>query len=230
MKRSLARLLRYAYLLLVAVCGAYLGLHIVRQTGWYKDRLYHILVTGGAKEQLHAASALAQLNAQEHLLRAMKAEAPAVHDLARRALEHLWFNAAGDEAYQLTQAAYKAAGEEKFDDALSILNRLTSKYPKFAEGWNRRASVYWQMGDWEKSIADCERTLALNPNHYGAWQGIGICHLQLGNVAEACRSLRAALRIAPHDAPTRNSLHRCEELLRMYPNPLTKPRRGEEWL
>jgi Tfp pilus assembly protein PilF len=57
----------------------------------------------------------------------------------------------------------------------------------------------------------------LNPNHYGAWQGIGVCQLQLGDVDGACRSLRLALKIAPYDADTRRSLEKCEELMRVLP-------------
>ena len=59
-----------------------------------------------------------------------------------------------------------------------------------------------------------ERALKLNPNHYGAWQGLGVCQLKLGDLAGACKSLRAALGIAPHDKSTRESLEHCEELLR----------------
>ena len=159
------------------------------------------------------------------MLRALKSDSAEVRDLARRALEYLWFNAAGEEAYQLTQSAFQASEKGDRAGALKILNRLVERYPKFAEGWNRRASVHWELGAYDKSIADSERALALNPNHYGAWQGIGVCRLKQGDVAEACRCLRAALRIAPHDRVTRDSLRRCEELLRTRPEPRrdTKP-------
>ena len=203
-------------------CVSYLGLRSVRQTAWYKDRLYGQLMTGSAEEQLRAASALAQVGAQEHLLAGLKSEGEESRKLAQRALEYVWFNAAGQEAYEWMQSAHQEAGKKHFQQAITILDRVVQRYPRYAEGWNRRASVYWQMGDYEKSIADCERTLRLNPNHYGAWQGIGVCRLELGDLAEACRSLRAALKIIPYDEPTRRSLRRCEELLRTFPNPLSK--------
>jgi tetratricopeptide (TPR) repeat protein len=85
--------------------------------------------------------------------------------------------------------------------------------PRFAEGWNQRASVLWQMGQYEKSIRDSERAVTLNPNHYGAWQGMGVCRLKLGEIVEACRCLRAALKIVPYDTPTREALESCEQLL-----------------
>lgn len=219
MKTLLLWLTRWLCLLVFLCGGIYFTLHGVHHSTWYKERLYRQLLAGNRQEQLRAASALALVGGQKQLLAAIKSETPPVRELARRSLEYLWFNEAGEEAYQMTQAAHKAAEKENFQDALAILNRLIEKYPKYAEGWNRRASVYWQMGNYEKSITDCEQALVLNPNHYGAWQGLGVCRLHVGDIAAACRSLRAALRIAPYDEAARDSLQRCEKLLRPYPYP-----------
>ena len=224
MKLARALLFRGCYLLVMAFCAAYLVTHFIQRTGWYKERLYQRLFASGGEERLRTAGGLVRFGGQEQLLRALKSDDAGVRDVARRALEILWFNAAGDEAYQLTQAAFRASEKSDHLGALKILNRLVEKFPKFAEGWNRRASVHWELGEYEKSIADSERALALNPNHYGAWQGIGVCRLKLGDVAEACRCLRAALKIVPHDPVTRESLHRCEELLRTHPEPGRKTR------
>ncbi|HXG47586.1 MAG TPA: tetratricopeptide repeat protein [Methylomirabilota bacterium] len=220
MKAFLTRLLRWLYVGLVGFCTAYLVFHFIRQTDWYKDHLYHQLVEGTPRQQFRAANLLAQLGSEVHLLSALKVETPAVHELAQRALEHLWFNAAGEEAFEMTEAASREAQKKNFSQSLAILDRLVARFPNYAEGWNRRASVHWQMGDYRQSLADCERALALNPRHYGAWQGIGICHLQMGRVVEACEALRQARRIVPHDASTRRLLRKCEELLRVYPHPL----------
>lgn len=203
--------------MILLFCGAFLAMQALRHTGWYKQRLSAQLLSGDHRQQVMAAAALVQLGAEQQLLDALKLNQPEAREVARRALEYLWFNAAGDEAYQLLQAAHQAAEKEDWKQALAILNRLTGTFPKFAEGWNRRAAVHWQMGECAESLADCERTLALNPHHYGAWQGLGICRLQEGDVAEACRCLRAALKIIPHDEATRETLRRCEELRRTYP-------------
>jgi tetratricopeptide (TPR) repeat protein len=214
-----SRLLRRLCLLVILFCVGYLAMQGIRHTPWFKQRLFTRLLTGEYQQQLHAAVTLAQLGAQEQLLAGLKAESATARELARRSLEFLWFNAAGDEAYQLLQAAYQTAEQGAHEAALAILDRLVEKFPRFAEGWNRRAAVLWELGRHAESLADCERALALNPNHYGAWQGIGICRLQQGDVSEACRCLRAALQIAPHDEATRQSLQQCEELLRVYPHP-----------
>ncbi len=219
MSRIVRFALRWFYLLAVVCCLSYLAAHLIQHSPWYQQHLYRQLVEGDGTERLEAAGALAQLGCEEYLLEALKCENPNVRTVARRALEHLWFTAAGDEAYHLTMTAYQEANQENHQTALAILNRLVEKFPGYAEGWNRRASVYWEMGQYDKSMTDCERTLKLNPQHYGAWQGIGICKLQAGDIAGACEALRQALRINPYDEPTRQSLRRCEELLRIYPHP-----------
>jgi tetratricopeptide (TPR) repeat protein len=216
-KIVLLLLARWLCVLVVTFSAAFLTMHYGRRTNWYKDHLFQQLNRGDARQRLHAASVLAQVGGERQLLDGLKADVPEVHTLARRALEHLWFSAAGTEAYALMESACQAVEQEEFKEALRILDRVTARYPHYAEGWNRRAEALWHLGRYAESRGDCERALELNPNHYGAWQGIGICHLQLGDLDEACRSLRCALSIAPHEESTRRALQKCEELRRACP-------------
>ena len=207
-------MIRVAGLALLVGCSSFLLFHFGQRTPWFKQYLYHRMLAGGESQRLRAASMLVQLGGQKQLVQALQVNEPAPREVAKKALEYLWFNAAGPEAFQLLQTAYRAAEQEDFNSALELLNRVVGKYPNFAEGWNQRASVYWKMGDYEKSIADSRRVVGLNPNHYGAWQGLGICQLKLGDVAEACRCLRVAQKLLPHDEATHKALQNCEELLR----------------
>ena len=216
-KNVLKYLARWLYILAVTFSIGFLAIHFGRRTPWYKDHLYQQLLSGDADTRLTAATKLALVGAEKQLLQGLKEESPDVHAVAQRGLEHLWFSAAGVKVYRMMDEACQASDREDFKGAMRVLDEVTSKYPKFAEGWNRRGAVLWQMGQFQKSIADCRRALSLNPNHYGALQGLGICHLQLGDVEEACRSLRLALSIAPHDESTRRSLLKCEAFLRKHP-------------
>lgn len=215
---------RWLWLWIIAGSATYLGLYGIQRTDWYQARLYRQLADGTPPQQRQAASMLARLGAEKLLLASLRCDSSTARDYGRRGLEYLWSNAAGAEAYAMAEAADKAAQNKEYQGALGILDRLIAEHPRFAEGWNRRASVYCELGEIEKSIADAERALALNPNHYGAWQGLGLCRLQQGSMAEACRCLRSALKIIPHDQPTRDSLHRCEELLRTF---LPRGKRGK---
>jgi tetratricopeptide (TPR) repeat protein len=220
-------LLRAVYIALIAGCSVFLTLHFFQRSSWYQQHLYKQLLGGNEAQRLRAASTLVQLGGQKHLLEAMKADQPDARAVAKKALEYLWFNAAGPKAFGLTQAAYHAAERREFGEALALLDRLTREYPNFAEGWNQRASVLWQMGEYRKSIKDSEHAIELNPNHYGAWQGMGVCRLKLGEIPAACRCLRAALKILPHDTATREALEKCEELLPK-PAPVPPPSPGSE--
>ena len=213
-KKALMYVARWMYILAVTFSIGFLTVHFVRQTAWYKKHHYGLLLSGSPEQRLRSATALALVGGESELLEALKAEEPAVHTVARRGLEYLWFTAAGKDAFKMVEESVEASEKEEFKKALSILDRVTAQHPSFAEGWNRRAAVLWQTGQFEKSIVDCERALKLNPNHYGALQGLGICQLQLGEVREACKSLRLALKVSPHDKVTLLSLERCEDFLR----------------
>jgi len=213
---ALKYLARWLCIFAVTMSIGFLTVHFARLTPWYKNHLYRQLLSGDADARLTAATKLALVGGERQLLEGLKTENPDVHSVAQRGLEHLWFSAAGSKVYQMMEAACQAADREDFKEALRILDQVTSKHPKFAEGWNRRGTVLWQKGEFQKSISDCQRALALNPNHYGALQGLSVCHLQLGNVEEACRSLRLALKIAPYEESTRRSLLKCEGFLRKH--------------
>jgi tetratricopeptide (TPR) repeat protein len=215
--------LRQAGVLLVAFCIAWVLFQGAQRTSWFKERLYRELLAGDESQKLRAVTLLADVGAEKQLLRALTAEDERVFEMARRGLDHLWFNSAGKAAFGLMEKAYHLAEEQRYSEAVAVLDTIVKRYPKYAEAWNRRAAALWQLGDYKASLNDCQRTLILNPNHYGAWQGLGVCQLQMGELDEACRSLRMALRIAPQDKVARRCLQKCEELMRRVPGQLAIP-------
>ena len=220
-------LLRKLYSFFAAFVVVYAAFYFGQYTSWNKERLYQRLLSGDRRQKISAAFDLAWLGGQDQLLRALKSPFASVREIAADSLWNLWFHAAGQEAFRLAQSANVAMERQKFPEALAILNQIIAKYPNFAEGWNRRAVLYWQRGQYEESIADCKRVVALNPHHFGAWQGMGLCQLHVGELADACQSFRAALKINPHDRGLRRMLQQCEELLRKL-----SPRRSEtlDWV
>ena len=95
MKFFSRRVLGRLYVLVTLLCASFLILQGVRHSPWYSQRLYRQLLAGSEAEQRHAASALAQIGAQDQLLRALQAENAPARDMAQLGLEYLWFNSAG---------------------------------------------------------------------------------------------------------------------------------------
>ena len=216
--RFFTPLLRRLYVLLGAFLFVYGSVLLVENSEWNKERLYRKLISGEREEKLAAVADLIYFKGQVQLVRALQSKSVAVRSIAISSLWDLWFHAGGEEAFQMIKVADQAAERGAIKEALAVLTSLTQEYPDFAEGWNRRGTLYWQLGKDENAIADARKVIALNPDHFGAWQGMGMCQLRLGDWASASKSFRAALKINPHDRSLRDLLWRCEELFRRSPS------------
>ena len=72
----------------------------------------------------------------------------------------------------LMGSSSKALSEKRYGAALDFLDQVTLLAPDYAEGWNRRATIHYLMGNYGKSMADTAHTLALEPRHLGALSGL----------------------------------------------------------
>ena len=110
----------------------------------------------------------------------------------------IWHRSGNAEIDRLMRSGLSAMAAERYEDALGIFDRIVDRAPGFAEGWNKRATLHYLVGDYEKSIEDVERTLALEPRHFGALSGLGLIALALGEEERALDAFDAALEIHPH--------------------------------
>jgi tetratricopeptide (TPR) repeat protein len=81
--------------------------------------------------------------------------------------------------------------------AMPILDDIVARLPDWAEGWNKRATMLYLMGEHDRSLADIERVLALEPRHFGALAGTGLIRIEKGEYREALAAFRRALAINP---------------------------------
>jgi tetratricopeptide (TPR) repeat protein len=128
------------------------------------------------------------------LLRARnEAAAERIADRIRRE----WARSASASVDFLMQRAGKAMETRKFDLALDLLDQVIVLAPGFAEGWNRRATVHFMMDDYAKSMADIERTLRLEPRHFGALGGLAQIMKNTGRNELALDAYMRVLEVYP---------------------------------
>ena len=82
--------------------------------------------------------------------------------------------------------------------ALKSFDEIVAIAPGFAEGWNKRATVHYLLGNFDASLADIEKTLALEPRHFGALSGRGLIYAKLEELEKALAAFDAALEIHPN--------------------------------
>jgi tetratricopeptide (TPR) repeat protein len=121
-----------------------------------------------------------------------------------------WCRSGNSETDAIFRAGVEAMQERKLAEAELLFSRIIQRAPEFAEGWNKRATVRYVMKHFGDSIADCQETLARNPNHFGAASGQGLCHMSVGQFREAAICFRRALEIHPHLDAVRQNLALAE--------------------
>ena len=126
------------------------------------------------------------------------AETPEEAEPVERAIWQVWLlsgNGAVD-ANMLRGLQAMQTGDN--DVALAAFDAAIAAQPDFAEAWNKRATVNFVLGRYDASVADIQKTLELEPRHFGALSGLGMINLALGRDREALRAFDAALNIHPH--------------------------------
>jgi tetratricopeptide (TPR) repeat protein len=109
-----------------------------------------------------------------------------------------WFSPNDVRLATRMSVATNLLGEGDPKGSLVELNHVVEEYPDYAEGWNQRATLHFRFGNYEESLADIEKALAIEPRHYGAMAGRVLIYLQQDRKLEALRQMREALNIHPY--------------------------------
>ena len=100
----------------------------------------------------------------------------------------------------------KALAQGQLNTALARFTAVIELDPEFAEGWNKRATVLYMMGDYQGSLTDVFKTLELEPRHFGALSGLGMIYVALDKPQKAISAFRRALIANPHMRGTREHI------------------------
>ena len=90
-----------------------------------------------------------------------------------------------DEGSRLVQ-------DQQLARAIDVFTEVIELDPTWAEAWNKRATVFYMVGEFQKSQDDIDKVLELEKRHFGALAGQGMVNIQLKNYDKAKRSYQKA--------------------------------------
>lgn len=132
------------------------------------------------------------------LLERLRDDQPAVRALAEQAIWAVWSRSGDPEVDALFASGVGEMEAGDFAAAIATFTRIIERKPEFAEGWNKRATVYFLAGDYQRSLADCGEVVRRNPNHFGALAGYGQIYLHINDLDKALAYFRRALAVNPN--------------------------------
>jgi tetratricopeptide (TPR) repeat protein len=144
----------------------------------------------------------------------LRDESSFVRGFAEQGLWLLWSRSGNAEIDRLMALGSQAMQAGRHSEAIGVFSRIIETKPEFAEGWNRRATVYYLAGQYDKSIADCHEVLKRNPRHFGALSGMGQIYVQLEDYENALRWYRRALEVNPNMLGVEMNIRLLEEKLK----------------
>ncbi len=201
----------------LAVVGAALWLTAgVAHAAPRDDALQALENRDDAEGRRHAVRVLADAGTMAdvpRLVKALRDPDYGVRVLADQALWEIWSRSDSPPIRRLFEEGTHALTQGRWQDAVDAFTQIIERDPDFAEGWNKRATAYYLMGEYRKSLADCDEVLKRNPLHYGALSGYGMIYTQLDQPARALEYFERALAVNPNMDGVRTSIDALRELL-----------------
>ena len=115
----------------------------------------------------------------------------------------IWTKAPDAQGRETMSALFAARRTRNLDKALELANKMTQRLPDYAEAWNQKATILFELGRFDRSLEAVEAVLDLEPRHFGALAGKAIILLRQGRVKLGQKALRRAVAIHPFLAERR---------------------------
>ncbi len=118
----------------------------------------------------------------------------------------IWHQSDDDRINDLMRRGLAQMSTRDYADAVATFSKIIDLDAGFAEGWNKRATVHYLMGDYGASVKDIDRTLELEPRHFGALSGLGLIMVAMENEEAAIAAFEATLAVHPFAAGAQQNL------------------------
>jgi tetratricopeptide (TPR) repeat protein len=150
---------------------------------------------------------------QARLLKRLRDDDEFVREIAEQGLWRLWSRSGEPAIDRLMAEGAQHMQAGRLTEAIAAFGEVIRRKPGFAEGWNKRATVYFLAGDHRRSLADCREVMKRNPSHFGALSGYGQIYFQLGQYDKALLYWRRALTVNPNMRGVESNIEEVEALL-----------------
>ncbi len=124
-----------------------------------------------------------------------------------------WMDSGSSEINKLLDQSIVFMNRGDYNTSLKILNYIISDAPGFAEGWNIRATLHYLMLNYDSSILDIQKTLELNPRHFGALNGLALIYENTGQKLKALEAYEAVFRLSPNRFGIKGAIDRLRKEL-----------------
>ena len=126
---------------------------------------------------------------------------------------NIWYEVDDPKVIEYFEKGIQAMNLRNYPLAIRFFNNLIEEDPNFAEGWNKRATVHFMMGNFDQSMQDIIKTLELEPRHFGALDGMGLIFIHQGQFEQAIDVYDKMLEIFPFSVKTMDKKERIQSFI-----------------
>jgi tetratricopeptide (TPR) repeat protein len=181
-----------------------------------REQTVQALSNADAQTRREAASRLGEIGTMADvtvLVNALRDADEGVRDHAEQAMWTIWARSGDRAVDRLYETGVEQMTAGDLPQSISTFTRIIELKPDFAEGWNKRATLYFMVGDLRKSLADCDEVMKRNPYHFGALAGYAQIYVRLEYYDRALDYSRRALKVNPNMEGVRRNIELIEHLL-----------------
>ena len=150
----------------------------------------------------------------DNLFSELKKNNPTVSKNIEQKIWSLWStHPTNDKLTSILNEGSRLMQDQNLFRAISVFTEAIEMDPTWAEAWNKRATVYYMIGEFEKSQNDIDQVLNLEKRHFGALAGQGLVNIQLKNYEKAIESYEKAQIIYPAMQSPKIMIKEIQELL-----------------
>ena len=151
----------------------------------------------------------------DNLFSELKKNNPAVSKNIEQKIWTLWStHPSDDKLTSILNEGSKLMQDKDLFRAILVFTEVIEMDPTWAEAWNKRATVYYMIGEFEKSQSDINKVLNLEERHFGALTGQGLVNIQLKNYEKAILSYQMVEKIYPTMRSPKIMIKQIQDLIK----------------